>query len=107
MNIGKYKHTDQQFLYCITTLREDLLGEHPQVSSLITGVFNNRPPQPKYSFIWDVQFVLVYLKKELPKNSDLPDKPLIFKVAMLLALTSASTLRSLHTLYTSIMVKTL
>ena len=47
--------------------------EHPQVSSLITGVFNNRPPQPKYNFIWDVQLVMDYLKKELPNNSDLSD----------------------------------
>ena len=56
------------------------VGEHPQVSSLITGVFNNRPPQPKYNFIWDVQLVLDYLKKELPNNSDLSEKLLTFKV---------------------------
>ena len=56
------------------------VGEHPQVSSLITGVFNNRPPSPKYSFIWDVQLVLDYLKKELPNNSDLSEKLLTFKV---------------------------
>ena len=37
------------------------VGEHPQVSSLITGVFKNRPPQ----FIWDGQIVLEYLKREL------------------------------------------
>ena len=54
------------------------VGEHPQVSSLITGVFNNRPPQPKYNFIWDVQLVLDYVKKELPNNSDLSDKLLTF-----------------------------
>ena len=47
--------------------------EHPQVSSLITGVFNNRPPQPKYNFICDVQLVMDYLKKELPNNNDLSD----------------------------------
>ena len=30
------------------------VGEHPFVSALITGIFNERPPQPKYTFIWDV-----------------------------------------------------
>ena len=67
------------------------VGEHPSVSSLITGVFNNCKLQPKYNFIWDVQLVLDYLQKELPNNSDLSDKLLTFKVAMLLALTAAST----------------
>ena len=56
------------------------VGEHPQVSSLITEVFNNRPTQPKYNFIWDIQLVLDYLKKELPNNSDLSEKLLTFKV---------------------------
>ena len=41
------------------------VGEHPQVSSLITGVFKNRPPQSKYKSIWDGQIVLEYLKREL------------------------------------------
>ena len=56
------------------------VGEHPQVSSLITEVFNNRPTQPKYNFIWDIQLVLDYLKKELPNNSDLSEKLLTFEV---------------------------
>ena len=47
------------------------VGEHPQISSLITGAFNNRSRQPTYNFIWDDHLVLEYLKKELPNNSDL------------------------------------
>ena len=82
------------------------VGEHPQVSSLITGVFNNRKLQPKYNVIWDVQLVLDYLQKELPNNSDLSEKLLTFKVAMLLALTSASRARGLHILDTRFIVKT-
>ena len=50
--------------------------------------------------------VLDYLKKELTKNSDLSLKLLTFKVAMLLALTSASRVRGLHILDTRFMVKT-
>ena len=64
------------------------VGEYPQVNSLITGVFNNTPPQPKYNFIRDVQLVLDYLEKELPNNSSFSDKLLTFKVTMLLALKS-------------------
>ena len=82
------------------------VGEHPHLSSLVKGVFNNRPPQPKYNFIWDVQLVLDYLKKELPNNSDLSDKLLTFKVTMLLALMPASRVRGLHILDTRFMVKT-
>ena len=82
------------------------VGEHLQVNSLITGVFNDRPPQPKYNFIWDVQLILDYLKKQLPNNSDLSDKLLTFGVAMLLALASASRVRGLQILDTRFMVKT-
>ena len=82
------------------------VGEHPQVSSAITGVFNNRQLQPKYNVIWDVQLVLDYVQKEFPNNSDLSDKILTFKVAMLLALTSASRARGLHILDTRFIVKT-
>ena len=57
-------------------------------------------------FIWDVQLVLDYLKNELSNNSDSSDKLLTFKVAMLLALTSASRVRGLHILDTRFMVKT-
>ena len=87
-------------------IEESPVGEHLQVSSLITGVFNNRPPQPKYNFFWDVRLVPDYLKKELPNNNDLPDKLLTVKVAMLLALTSASRVRDLHILDTWFIVKT-
>ena len=69
-------------------------------------MFNNCKLQPKYNFIWDVQLVLDYLQKELPNNSDLSDKLLTFKVAMLLALTAASTVRGLHILDTRFIVKT-
>ena len=34
------------------------VGSHPQVSRLMSGVFNLRPPQPKYGFTWDVESVL-------------------------------------------------
>ena len=42
--------------------------EHPQVNSLITGAYNNQPPRPKYNFIWYIQLLLDYLKKETSKQ---------------------------------------
>jgi len=58
------------------------------VSALLTGVFNNRFPQPKYQFIWDVEVVTKFLVT-LGDNHDLDDKTLTKKLTMLLALTSA------------------
>ena len=53
------------------------------------GAFNQRLPQPKYAFIWDVEVVLEYLRN-LPENNLLSDKTLPFKVVLLLVLTSTS-----------------
>ena len=33
------------------------------VSQLMQGVFNARPPQLKYTFIWDAQMVLNFIKE--------------------------------------------
>ena len=35
------------------------VGKHPRVCALLTGVFNQRPPQPRYTLVWDVEIVLV------------------------------------------------
>ena len=37
------------------------VGKHPRVCSLLKGIFNERPPIPRYTFIWNVQKVLTYL----------------------------------------------
>ena len=29
--------------------------QHPIVTSLLAGIFNSRPPQPRYNFVWDFQ----------------------------------------------------
>ena len=64
------------------------VGQHPQVSALMTGIFNQRPPKPRYSFVWDVEQVLTYLD-QLPSNDHLSDRLLTLKLTMLLALASA------------------
>ena len=55
----------------------------------MSGIFNKRPPQPKYSFIWDVETVLDFLRK-LPGNDLLSDRLLTLKVSMSLSLLSTS-----------------
>ena len=66
------------------------VGKHPRICSLLnTSQFNNRPPKPRYTFIWDVDKVLIYLKT-LPNNEALSASLLVHKLAMLLALTAVS-----------------
>ena len=60
----------------------------------MTGVFKQRPPQPRYTVIWDVEAVLNYLRS-LSQNHLLWDKLLNLKLALLLALTSASRVSNL------------
>ena len=66
------------------------VGEHPRICSLVAGVFNSRPPQPRYCFIWNVQTVIDFIKSEWGQNEDLSDKYLTYKLTVLLALTSPS-----------------
>ena len=36
------------------------MGQHPIVSKLLRGVYNTRPPQPRYTTTWDVDVVIKY-----------------------------------------------
>ena len=65
------------------------VGQHPTVSRLMKGIFNKRPPQPKYSFTWDVQKVTTYISN-MGDNHMLSLKLLSFKLVTLLALTRPS-----------------
>ena len=60
------------------------------MSALLSGIFNNRPPQPKYIFVRDVKRVIEFLTA-LPYDSDLILKNFTLK----LTLTLTSTLRFL------------
>ena len=63
------------------------VGNHPRVCSLLKGVFNERAPIPRYSFIWDVQNVIAYLST-LGMLEYLNDKMLTLKLTILIALAS-------------------
>lgn len=79
------------------------VGKHPLVSSLMTGILNKRFPQPKYTFIWDVEKVVTYLSSLDCQN--ISDRSLTSKVTMLLALTSAARAHEICFLVTKYLVK--
>ena len=93
----------------ISTYHEPLhgspIGRSPLVCSLLSGVFNLRPPQPKYPFVWDVEKVLCYLKS-LPAHKNLSDKELTLKLTMMLALTATSRFSEISYLNISFKAKT-
>ena len=61
------------------------VGKHPRVCTLLTDVFNQRSPQPRYTLVWDVEIVLVYLKTNMSDNFRLSDKDLTHKLTVLMA----------------------
>jgi len=58
------------------------VGNHPMVTRLLQGVFNSRPPQPRYASFWDVGVVIQHIK-DLGDNKDLSLKQLTMKTGML------------------------
>lgn len=64
---------------------KDKIGTHPKVVRLLKGMFNSRPPTPRYSETWDVAIVLRVLRSWSPRHK-LTLKQLTLKLCMLLAL---------------------
>ena len=65
------------------------VGRHPLVCRLMKGVFQQRPPKPKHTAFWSVKVVLDHLSS-WGDNDLLSLQRLSWKLAMLLALSSAS-----------------
>ena len=81
------------------------IGQHSLISSLMTGIFNGHPPQPRYNFIWDVNTVLKYIKATWGNSKSISMKKLTYKVTMLLALATASRSCSIHNLDIRFLIK--
>ena len=81
------------------------VGQHQHVCALLKGVFNERPPQPRYVFIWDIQTVLDFVKYQW-SGCDSSDKVLIYKLVILMALSSASRASAIHNLHMRYMLRT-
>ncbi|KAJ8314006.1 hypothetical protein KUTeg_008567 [Tegillarca granosa] len=77
------------------------VGQNRLLVTLMRGIFNTRPPVPRYQMVWDVDTVLSCIAS-WGSNDSLTMKLLTCKLTMLLALTSAgrcSELQSLDTRY--------
>ena len=57
-------------------------GEHPDVKRFMKGVYQNRPPMPRYNKTWYVNVVLQYLQG-MGKATELSIKELTLKLVML------------------------
>lgn len=79
------------------TLESHTAGSHPLVARFLKGVFNIRPPQSRYSSIWDVNAVLSYLRTLSPVRH-LSLKDLTLKLVMLMALTNAARIDTVNKL---------
>ena len=64
------------------------VGQHPITIGFLRGIFNSRPPAPRYTTTWDVDRVLIYIHN-LPENGQLSLAVLAHKLAMLMALSNA------------------
>ena len=68
--------------------------------ALLTDVFSQSPPQPCYTFFWDVKIVLVYLKTNASDKSQLSNRDLTHRSTRLMALSSSYTASPLkHQVY--------
>ena len=61
------------------------VGQHPLIVQLPKGMFNLRPPMPRYTCTWDITSVLTLLMS-MGSNESLTLKKLTQKLVMLLAL---------------------
>ena len=73
---------------------------------MVSGVFNLKPPKPRFMFVRDTKQVLDFLKEKLRDNDQLSSKELIMKVTIFLALTTSSRISALHILDLNHMTKT-
>ncbi len=74
------------------------VGTHPLIVRFLKGVFGERPPEPRYEFIWDVKIVLNFLRKWSPHGM-LTLKQLTLKLVMLIALVTAQRSQTIHKLH--------
>ena len=56
-----------------------LIGQHPKVCQLWSGIVNKRPPRAKYTVIWDISKVIDYIST-LGNNENLFTKIITLKL---------------------------
>lgn len=73
------------------------VGKHPLVSRLMKGIFQEKPPRPKYTENWDVSIVLSYLQSLSPVDK-LSLKELTLNLVVLILLVSGQRGQTVHLL---------
>jgi site-specific recombinase XerD len=63
------------------------IGEHPLVVQLLKGIFNSKPPRPRYDVMWDPDDVIQFFMSA-KDNADLSFAVLSYKLVTLIALAS-------------------
>ena len=81
----------------ITLENGTCVGQHPLVSRLMKGIFQEKPPRPKYTEIWDVSIVLSHLRSLSPVDK-LSLKELTLKLVVLILLVSGQRGQTVHLL---------
>ena len=69
-------------------------SDHPLIQRLLKGIYHNRPPKPRYAFIWDSDKVIHYLATL--NTADLDFKMLSYECVTLLTLPSGQQVSTLH-----------
>ena len=62
-------NTARSALFTIVNVDGMSIGRHPLVVRFLKGVFNPRPPVPRYNEVFDVSIVLRFLKTLSPVAS--------------------------------------
>ena len=64
MNTGLLDAIGQPFLPSMIHdyVNREPIGQHQESVPIVSGIFNNRPPQPRYIFVWSVKSVSNYTK---------------------------------------------
>lgn len=71
------------------------VGNHPFIQRFMKGIFQLRPPKPRYMETWDVNVVFNFLRSWSPAHV-LDLKKLTLKLCVIIALISAQRIQSLH-----------
>ena len=79
----------------ITLENGTCVGKHPLVSRLLKGIFQEKPPRPKYTEIWNASIVLSYLQSLSPVDK-LYLKELTLKLLVLILLVSGQRVQTVH-----------
>lgn len=84
-------NTARSALSAFVTIENSSLnvGNHPWISRYLKGVFNVKPPTPRYQRIWDIRVVFNILR-DWGDARQLTLKELTLKLRMLLALLGAA-----------------